>query len=99
MTYATLFPKDAVEFLRTKTLPARIYNVYDWGGYLQYWLPERKVFIDGRANTVLIRFSHPEPRSIKHLPHGVDPAANVSLSLWLNSGEDLAPLLPRAVCS
>ncbi len=87
MTYATFFPKGAVEFLRTNTLPARIYNLYNWGGYLEYWLPDRKVFIDGRANTV-----YPSAFYIENLRvHRASDAwesilrrRNVSLVLWPN---------------
>jgi hypothetical protein len=98
MTYAKLFPKDAVEFLRTKSQPARIYNVYDWGGYLQYWLPERKVFIDGRANTVYSSAFYIENLRI----HKADPGwetilrkRKVNLVLWPNTprAKSYAPLL------
>jgi hypothetical protein len=88
MTYAPLFPKDAVEFLRVRTLPARIYNVYDWGGYLEYWLPERKVFIDGRANTVYSSAFYIETLRIQK----ADPAwetllrkREINLVLWPNT--------------
>lgn len=43
------FPKDAVNFIRTTHPPARMFNYYDWGGYLMHYLPEYKVFIDGRV--------------------------------------------------
>ena len=98
MTYAPLFPKDAVEFLRVRTLPARIYNVYDWGGYLEYWIPERKVFIDGRANTVYSSAFYIENLRV----HKADSAwetilrkRNVNLVLWPNSpdAKAYAPLL------
>jgi hypothetical protein len=98
MTYAPLFPKDAVEFLRVRALPARIYNVYDWGGYLEYWIPERKVFIDGRANTVYSSAFYIENLRI----HKADSAwetllrkRNVNLVLWPNvpDSKSYAPLL------
>lgn len=98
MTDATFFPKGAVEFLRTNTLPARIYNFYNWGGYLQYWLPERKVFIDGRANTVYSSAFYIENLQV----HQAAPAwesilhrRNVSLVLWPNRPDSkvYAPLL------
>src|SRR5207245_5766861 len=40
MITASFFPRDAVEFLRRNPLPARLYNLYNWGGYLMYMLPE-----------------------------------------------------------
>ena len=45
------FPVAAVDFLEESETPGNIYNLYHWGGYLVWRLyPERKVFIDGRAD-------------------------------------------------
>jgi len=53
------FPKGAVEFLHLNPLPARLYHLYTWAGYLLYFAPERQVFIDGRAHAVYpIEFWH-----------------------------------------
>lgn len=47
----THFPARAVEFIRSENLPDPIFNWYDWGGYLIWKLyPERRVYIDGRAD-------------------------------------------------
>jgi hypothetical protein len=46
---AASFPSGAVEFLRRESPPGPIWNEYRWGGYLIWHLPERPVFIDGRA--------------------------------------------------
>ena len=43
-------PVQAVDFIRTARLPGRMLNEYVYGGYLSWALPERKVFIDGRAD-------------------------------------------------
>jgi len=40
------YPVGAVAALRTGS--GTLLNEYDWGGYLIYRVPERKVFIDGR---------------------------------------------------
>jgi hypothetical protein len=43
------FPKAAVEFLAPWKLGSRVFNAYDYGGYLVDRLPrDSKVFIDGR---------------------------------------------------
>lgn len=48
-----LFPVGAARFIRMNGLPGRMYNPYEWGGYLIWKLyPSHPVFIDGRANTV-----------------------------------------------
>jgi hypothetical protein len=45
------FPADAVRFLQTHATARRIFNHYDWGGYLIWRLyPTTRVFIDGRAD-------------------------------------------------
>jgi len=44
-------PVRACNYLETAPLKGRLYNVYEWGGYLiwRFW-PERKVFMDGRCD-------------------------------------------------
>jgi hypothetical protein len=45
------FPARAVEFLKIHPPAGRIFNHYDWGGYLIWNLyPSTPVFIDGRAD-------------------------------------------------
>jgi len=45
------YPAGAVEYLRVHNLEGNLFNDYGWGGYLIYQLyPERRVFIDGRAD-------------------------------------------------
>src|SRR6202035_5831507 len=45
------FPARAVAFLQTRSPSGRIFNHYDWGGYLIWKLyPSTRVFIDGRAD-------------------------------------------------
>jgi hypothetical protein len=47
---ASQVPVGAVKFLKThpKAVRGEMFNDYDWGGFLIRYLPERKVFIDGR---------------------------------------------------
>jgi len=42
------FPVDAANFLRRSKLPGPIYNDFDWGGFLTWYLPQYPVSIDGR---------------------------------------------------
>ena len=44
------YPKQAVTELSTLPAEARIFNSYNWGGYLIWKHPDRLVFIDGRAD-------------------------------------------------
>jgi hypothetical protein len=43
------YPKGAVDYLKTAQPPGNLFNVYEWGGYLMVFLPEYKVYIDGRG--------------------------------------------------
>jgi hypothetical protein len=42
------YPYRAVQYLKSHPLPGPMLNEYNWGGYLIWQYPERKVFIDGR---------------------------------------------------
>jgi len=44
------YPTAAVEWFQTNHPPGRLFNSYNWGGYLTWTLPEYPVFIDGRAD-------------------------------------------------
>jgi hypothetical protein len=44
------YPAEAVDFIRMNAPPGRIYNTFDWGGYVIWSLPDRPVSIDGRTN-------------------------------------------------
>jgi len=44
------YPSGAVDFLRAHHVTSRVFNTYEFGGYLMWRLwPEQRVFIDGRA--------------------------------------------------
>jgi len=45
---STEFPVDAANFLRRIEPPGPIYNDFDWGGFLTWYLPQYPVSIDGR---------------------------------------------------
>jgi hypothetical protein len=46
-----VFPVDAVNWLETEEISGRIFNYFQWGGYLLYRLwPEFPVFIDGQTD-------------------------------------------------
>ena len=45
-----MFPVDAVNFVRENRLPGPLYNNFDWGGFLTWYLPEYPVVIDGRTD-------------------------------------------------
>jgi hypothetical protein len=43
-------PVEAVEYLRQSRPPGRLFNSYNWGGYLLWALPGYPVFVDGRTD-------------------------------------------------
>ncbi len=45
------YPEGAVTYIRNHLPPGNVFSSYDWGGYLIWQLPEKKVFIDGRMPT------------------------------------------------
>ena len=47
---SSMFPVDAVNFVRQKQLPGPLYNNFDWGGFLTWYLPDYPVVIDGRTD-------------------------------------------------
>ena len=42
------FPVDAANFIRKVRPPGPLYNNFDWGGFLTWYLPDYPVSIDGR---------------------------------------------------
>jgi hypothetical protein len=46
----TEYPIEAVQWIQKhrSELGARLYNDYGFGGFLLWWLPDEKIFIDGR---------------------------------------------------
>lgn len=42
--------EKAIKFLKENPPEGKMFNLYRWGGYLTYRLPEKKVFIDGRMH-------------------------------------------------
>lgn len=46
----TAYPIEAVQWVQShrELVGTRLYNDYTYGGFLLWWLPEEKIFIDGR---------------------------------------------------
>lgn len=45
-----IVPVSALEYLKAEQPAGRMFNSYNWGGYLQWVLPEYPLFVDGRAD-------------------------------------------------
>jgi hypothetical protein len=51
-TEASTFPLGAVAWLEAQAVGDRVFNRYEWGGYLIHKRPHHLVFVDGRAQDV-----------------------------------------------
>ena len=47
---SSVFPVNAVNFLRQNPQPGPLYNTFDWGGFLTWYMPDYPVAIDGRTD-------------------------------------------------
>jgi hypothetical protein len=45
------YPEKAVTYLRAHPFEGNVFSHYNWGGYLIWQYPEKKVFVDGRMPT------------------------------------------------
>lgn len=46
----SILPVNAVNFVHQNRLPGPLYNTFDWGGFLTWYLPEYPVVVDGRTD-------------------------------------------------
>jgi len=49
-TISSQFPVDAVNFLRRNPVVGPLFNSFDWGGFLIFYMPQYPVAIDGRGD-------------------------------------------------
>ena len=47
---SSAFPVNAVNFLRQNPPPGPLYNTFNWGGFLTWYMPQYPVSIDGRTD-------------------------------------------------
>ncbi len=47
---AKALPVGACDYIRANHLPGPLFNAYEWGGFLTWYLPEYPVVIDGRVD-------------------------------------------------
>lgn len=69
----TLFPYYAINFIKANNLQGRMFNPYEWGGYLMWRLyPQYLVFIDGRADLLYSEETYNDAISIMFGKDGWD---------------------------
>jgi hypothetical protein len=54
------YPYCAIHFLKNKPFIKNVFAPYEWGGYLEWQIPDLKLFIDGRMPSW--RWKSPNPR-------------------------------------
>lgn len=47
-TISSVYPVNAINFLRRNPVPGPLYNNLNWGGFLMWYMPQYPVAIDGR---------------------------------------------------
>lgn len=50
LAVSNVYPVQAVNFLRDYPQPGPLYNTFDWGGFLSWYMPGSPVAIDGRTD-------------------------------------------------
>ena len=60
--WSNIMPYDATEFLKRRIgdRPERIFNEFNWGGYLNWKLPKAFVYLDGRGTATWINPKDPK---------------------------------------
>lgn len=89
MSRQWMFPHHAADFLTRNPLPARLAHLYQWGGYLMFAMPDRRVFIDGRGHTVYPASLYVEYLDLEYARPGWPAVLDrwqASLVLWPSTG-------------
>ena len=88
------FPVKAVNFLRQNPQPGPLYNTFDWGGFLTWYMPDYPVAIDGRTDLygdeIDMRFFRSEKGDESYID---DPYLNESGVVLLQKTKPLAAVL------
>lgn len=89
------FPVDAVNYLRQHPTGGPLYNSFDWGGFLIFYMPEYPVAIDGRTDlygdAMDAQFLASEGADASYVS---DPYLNEAGLVILKNKVPLATLLP-----
>lgn len=89
------FPVDAVNYLRSHPVGGPLYNSFDWGGFLSFYMPEYPVAIDGRTDlygdAMDSQFLASEGAEASY---ATDPYLNEAGVVILKNKAPLAKLLP-----
>lgn len=91
---SSVFPVRAVNFLRQHPQPGPLYNNFDWGGFLTWYMPDYPVAIDGRTDLYGDKLDFLFFNSEKGDPSYVtDPYLNEAGVILLDKSKSLAAIL------
>ena len=91
---SSVFPVRAVNFLRQHPQPGPLYNNFDWGGFLTWYMPNYPVAIDGRTDLYGDQLDFLFFNSEKGDPSYVtDPYLNEAGVILLDRSKPLANIL------
>jgi len=94
-TITSEYPVDAVNYVRTHPVPGPLYNNFNWGGFLIFYMPQYPVVIDGRTDLYgddLV--SHFYAIETADPSYETDPRLNDSGVVLLMNKLGLAQILP-----
>jgi hypothetical protein len=89
------YPLRAVQYLRLHGGRGRLFNEYNWGGYLEWTMPEQRTFIDSRTDIFehkgvlrefvdVIRLKHPEKVMEKYQIDSVLITPGTDINVWFD---------------
>ncbi len=89
------FPVDAVNFVRRNPVGGPLYNSFDWGGFLIFYMPQYPVVVDGRTDLYGDDFCKKlYDTEDANSPLSDDPYLNEAGLVILKNAVPLAKLLP-----
>lgn len=94
-TISSQFPVDAVNFLRRNPVGGPLFNSFDWGGFLIFYMPQYPVAIDGRGDLYGDdRYAQFYATESAEPSYAADPYLNEAGVVILKNTVPLAKLLP-----
>jgi hypothetical protein len=94
-TISSVFPVDAVNFLRRDPVGGPLFNSFDWGGFLIFYMPQYPVSIDGRGDLYGDdRYAKNHATEGAEPSYSADPYLNEAGLVLLKKTVPLARLLP-----
>ena len=94
LAIASHYPVRAINFLRDHPQPGPLYNTFNWGGFIAWYLPDYPVAIDGRTDLygdeIDMRFYKTENGDLSYVD---DPYLNEAMLVVLPREMPLARLL------